>query len=305
MFWLDSVAVYIFEMMFRMAWHRFLGRISKSLTCLVRQKLGENVPPSINDIEVVHQSCHYIVVNKRYDVLINSNTPEDEVTVQTQLRRLFPNLANKELTHEFRFTHRLDFPTSGLLCIALHKRAAGEITKCFVKKLVDKYYLALVRGHVSKEMMDVELPIGDDMRDEWHGIRMATPVSPHAGYCKTAHTRLLVLQKGLYNNYPATKVLLKPITGRRHQLRVHMSESGHTIVGDFTYSNRCDIFPYRMFLHAYRLVIPSKLEYLDVRTDDPFSENDPRNKWVPLDTLNVLADASFKKLKIGTCKNNS
>lgn len=84
-----------------------------------------------------------------------------------------------------------------------------------------------------------------------------------------------------------------------------MSESGHTIVGDFTYSNRCDIFPYRMFLHAYRLVIPSKYEYIDVRTDDPFSENDPRNKWVPLETLNELIDESFDKLKNGRCKNTS
>lgn len=81
--------------------------------------------------------------------------------MQTQLRQLLPDLANQQLGHEFRFTHRLDFATSGLLCIALHKKAAGEITKCFMKKRVDKYYLALVKGHVSKEMLDVRLPIGE------------------------------------------------------------------------------------------------------------------------------------------------
>lgn len=57
-------------------------------------------------------------------------------------------------------------------------------------------------------------------------------------YCKrprSAMTRLRVLELGTYDNYPATKVLLKPITGRRHQLRVHCSALGHTIVGDFSY----------------------------------------------------------------------
>ncbi|KAK8727500.1 hypothetical protein OTU49_009586 [Cherax quadricarinatus] len=296
---LDETAVLIFEKMVCKAWHQFVWRVSKSLCHLFRQKLGHNVPPKITDIEIVHQSCHYIVVNKRYDVLINSDSSVDEVTVQTQLRQLFPHLASQKLGHEFRFAHRLDFSTSGLLCVALHRSAAAAVAKCFVHKRVDKYYLALVRGHVSKEMLDIYLPIGNDTREEWYGIKMATPLRRYAGHCKTAHTRLLVLQKGLYDGYPATKLLLKPITGRRHQLRVHLSESGHTIVGDFTYSNRRDILPYRMFLHAYRLIVPSEFEYIDVRTDDPFSENDPRNKWVPVETIHSLTDEAFDKLKLG------
>ncbi|KAG7170993.1 RNA pseudouridylate synthase domain-containing protein 1-like [Homarus americanus] len=299
MSWLDRVAAHILEKMVCLAWHRLVGRISKSLCQLMRQKLGDNVPPGITDLEIVHQSCHYIIVNKRYDVLINSNSSQDEVTVQTQMKQLFPDLASQNLGHEFRFAHRLDFSTSGLLCIALHKKAAAAVAKCFVHKHVDKYYLALVRGHVSKEMLDIYLPIGDDIREEWCGIKMATPLSRHTGRCKAAHTRLLVLQKGLYDGYPATKLLLKPITGRRHQLRVHLSESGHTIVGDFTYSNRRDIYPYRMFLHAYRLVIPSQFESIDVKTEDPFAEHDPRNKWAPVETLHELTKESFVKLKLG------
>lgn len=69
---------------------------------------------------------------------------------------------------------------------------------------------------------------------------------------RSAHTRLLVLQRGLFDSYPATKVLLMPTTGRRHQLRVHCSHIGHTIIGDYTYSRRKDTIPYRTFLHAYR-----------------------------------------------------
>jgi 23S rRNA-/tRNA-specific pseudouridylate synthase len=67
-------------------------------------------------------------------------------------------------------------------------------------------------------------------------------------------------------------ILLKPITGRRHQLRVHLSELGFCIVGDYTYSQRSDISPPRMFLHAFRLVLPNSIENLDILTTDPFTE---------------------------------
>lgn len=297
--WLERLGIVVVDGMVVFIWHRLKEKIAKNVCRFVRQKLGSNVAPTLQDIEVVYHSPHYIVINKRYDVLINSDSPDDEVTVQTQLRRLFPDLANPKLGHEFMFAHRLDYATSGLMCISVHKKAAGAITKCFVHKRVDKYYLALVRGHVSKEMLDISLPIGNDIRKEWEGIRMASPLSPFVGRCKTAHTRLLVLQKGLYNNYPATKLLLKPITGRRHQLRVHLSESGHTIVGDFTYSNRRDLFPFRMFLHAYRLVLPTEYEHIDVRTADPFVESDLRNKWTPVETINHLTEEAFAKLKLG------
>ncbi|ROT74030.1 RNA pseudouridylate synthase domain-containing protein 1 [Penaeus vannamei] len=297
--WSDAVRAYILEGMVHLAWFRIKEKIAKKVCQIIRQKIGVNVPPSIHDLEVVHHSPHYIIINKRYDILINSNSAADEVTVQTQLRRRFPDLVNPKLGHEFMFAHRLDFATSGLMCISVHKKAAGAVTKCFVHKRVDKYYLALVRGHVSKEMLDIYLPIGDDLRPEWRDVKMATPLSRHVGRCKPAHTRLLVLQKGLYDDYPATKLLLKPITGRRHQLRVHLSESGHTIVGDFTYSNRRDLSPYRMFLHAVRLAFPSEYEQVDVRTKDPFTEDDRRNKWIPVETLNELTDDAYLKLKMG------
>ncbi|KAG1687912.1 RNA pseudouridylate synthase domain-containing protein 1 [Nymphon striatum] len=61
-------------------------------------------------------------------------------------------------------------------------------------------------------------------------------------------------------------------TGRRHHLRVHCNYLGHTIVGDYTYSNSKDTLPHRMFLHAYKIVMPTTLEYVSVVTEDPFSE---------------------------------
>lgn len=70
------------------------------------------------------------------------------------------------------------------------------------------------------------------------------------------------------------------LAGRRHQIRVHCDFIGHRIVGDFTYSNRRDILPFRMMLHSYRIIIPTDIgEDVDVTATDPFSEDDKRCKW--------------------------
>ena len=119
-------------------------------------------------------------------------------------------------------------------------------------------------------------------------------------YCENprwAHTRLLILATGYYNNEPVTKVMLKLVTGRRHQLRVHCSWLGHTIVGDFMYSDRKDVSPYRMFLHSHRLVLPTPLENLDVSWGDIFGPSDVK-KWIPIRTLNAIDDSSYDKLDV-------
>lgn len=76
------------------------------------------------------------------------------------LSKLYPSLVNPKLRHYFHFVHRLDFVTSGVLCLALNKKAASAAALCFEKRLAKKYYMALVRGHVSGEMIDIKAAIG-------------------------------------------------------------------------------------------------------------------------------------------------
>lgn len=123
---------------------------------------------------------------------------------------------------------------------------------------------------------------------------MCCPENENEKYCKNprrAITKVMVLEKGYYNNKPVTKLLLKPITGRRHQLRLHLSEIGHCIVGDYTYSLRSDISPPRMFLHAFRLVLPNPIENLDILTIDPFTEKRLKYKWKKCIVYNELPHA--------------
>lgn len=205
--------------------------------------------------------------------------------MQTILREQFPHLVNHQLGHEFYFAHRLDYATSGLLCIPLTKKKCTEISQLFERRAVDKYYLAIVRGHIDLTEISIDIPIGEDIRYKTSNNKMCTNHDwEHCLSPKRCETKLVVLEKGFYDTEFATKILLKPITGRRHQLRVHCSQIGHPIVGDFTYSNHladCKISteqdhdcPSRMMLHAYRIKIPptSSDPALDLATEDPFKE---------------------------------
>ncbi|XP_029413630.1 RNA pseudouridylate synthase domain-containing protein 1 isoform X2 [Nannospalax galili] len=89
---------------------------------------------------------------------------------------------------------------------------------------------------------------------------------------KPSLTELLVLEHGLYAGDPVSKVLLKPLTGRTHQLRVHCSAVGHPIVGDLTYGQPegQEDQPFRMMLHAFYLRIPTQTECVEACTPDPF-----------------------------------
>ncbi|XP_077980465.1 RNA pseudouridylate synthase domain-containing protein 1-like [Glandiceps talaboti] len=237
---------------------------------------------TLDDISVLYKSENYVIVNKHYDVMINHQDPNHDVTVSNQLKRLHPELADTTVVHDFRFVHQLDYSTSGVLCLALNKSACAVATKLFQERLVHKEYVALVRGHIDKDFIEVEKEVAENLEDGCSHM-MCVPNESSQLYSnkKSALTHLQVQHRGRYDGKPATKVLLFPKTGRRHQLRVHCSSIGHTIIGDYTYSLRQDTEPYRMMLHAHRIIIPIPNEHIDVTAPDPFMpEIDP--KWQPL-----------------------
>ncbi|ODN02898.1 RNA pseudouridylate synthase domain-containing protein 1 [Orchesella cincta] len=257
---------------------------------IFRGPLGHAVDKTLDDIEILHDSPHFLIVNKSCDVILNHY--DRTVTVEKQLERLYPDLVNPSLKMSFYFCHRLDYSTSGVLCIAKHKKACAAAVKSFEQRKSQKFYLAIVRGLISEDILTISEPIGNDTREKFIKVRMATKSSPFCSHaCRDAKTKLVVLERGVCYDYPATKVLLRPITGRRHQLRLHLNHIGHTIVGDFTYSNRTDLHPYRMFLHAYKLALPNNIEDLDITTNDPFASFDVRNKWQPQQTVHTIESA--------------
>jgi len=245
----------------------------------------------LDKLKVLHESENFVAVDKLPDLIFNTNPPDTRLSLYEQLAFKFPHLIQPKLSHGFYVAHRLDYSTSGVVLVPLTKRAAAVASKQFEYRQTRKFYLALVWGNVKEDFIDIRVDIGKDTSEEWANIKMAPADSPVC--CdkpRDARTKLLVLERGLFRNKPATKVLLSPITGRRHQLRVHCDYLGHTIVGDFTYSNRKDVLSPRMFLHAHRLIFRSNLEDLDLVAEDSFT---PENfiDWKINDIVCDLNDA--------------
>uniref|UniRef100_UPI00358E7DE7 RNA pseudouridylate synthase domain-containing protein 1 n=1 Tax=Myxine glutinosa TaxID=7769 RepID=UPI00358E7DE7 len=252
--------------------------------------------PLHEPLNVLYHSGDFLVLCKPWDVLIDSvssnvisptssakdicTTPEKTLTIQQRLQRCFPTLIDPTTRHGFRLCHQLDFSTSGVLCVALSRRSAAAAFRCFKERLATKAYLALVRGRVEDDLI-LDQAIGNRPAGSTEGLMCVEGVGvPGCENPKPCLTRLTVLQIGFYDGQPASKVLLQPITGRTHQLRVHCSAAGHCVVGDFTYSGRSDTQPYRMMLHAFYLCLPLPNEDIQVTSTDPFlPEVDPC--WCP------------------------
>lgn len=261
---------------------------------------------------------------------------------------------------KLKFCHQLDYSTSGVMCLAFTRESCARISTCFQFRTAQKWYLAVVLGHLhtndllclnrndddnddvepteteletkkkkkkhgsskeellcrmqgvrvirdnssgddaEKESIQIETWIGNDL-DDARGFRMrnwnkldasvdsqavvtAQEEKMKLSDARLGETNCTILNRGYYlvpmpvsedqsqqgsadlnetaqttqppkfKRVPVTKVLLKPKTGRRHQLRLHMKHIGHAICGDATYAE--DFEAHRMMLHAWRLTLP-------------------------------------------------
>jgi RluA family pseudouridine synthase len=136
--------------------------------------------------------------------------------------------------------HRLDKDTSGIILFAKNKEAHKRFCSMFEKSEVEKKYLALVFGNMDSDSFKIEKPI-----KEFGSGRMG--ISEDG---KNAITEFKVLER--YDKY--TLVEAKPVTGRRHQIRVHLYWCGNPVVGDKLYGDMEKQKNYkRMMLHSYFL----------------------------------------------------
>ena len=168
--------------------------------------------------------------------------------------------------------HRLDMATSGILVLALNKDSHRHISKQFELRLTQKRYFARVHGHIEEDSGEVDLPLICD----WPN-RPKQMVDFERG--KKAITRFEVIERATDDAARRyTLVALYPITGRSHQLRVHMLALGHPILGDRLYAHdeALSMAP-RLQLHAESLSLthPTLEKWLHFKTPIPFSHYRP------------------------------
>ena len=165
-----------------------------------------------------------------------------------------------------RLVHRIDKGTSGVLVLATSRTAQRRISQAFARREVGKHYVAQVTGHVPRgTSLRIELPLKPGRKNRFRvaGLREEIRASrggwsiADAGEGAASATRVRVL--GLSRSGPARSMLaVQPLTGRTHQIRVHLAWVGHAVVGDGLYGvpDSAEQKASRLMLHAHRVVLP-------------------------------------------------
>jgi len=176
-------------------------------------------------LNIIHADDWLIIVDKPSGLLsVAGKGPEkaDSVVARTKVR--WPGA---------REAHRLDQDTSGLMMLAIDVETQRRLHALFFARKVEKRYIAVAAGHVQDETGQVDLPL---MKD-WPN-RPLQKVDHELG--KPSQTRWRVLERSSISTangeLPVTRLELEPLTGRSHQLRVHLREIGHPILGDIFYA---------------------------------------------------------------------
>ena len=157
--------------------------------------------------------------------------------------------------------HRLDMSTSGLMLFARGKAAQRRLSHAFAQREVHKQYVAVVDGLVEADAGEIDLPLLAD----WPN-RPKQKIDFNDG--KPALTRWRVLERDA--SARTTRLALEPVTGRSHQLRVHLLAIGHAIVGDALYAQPEALAKApRLLLHAQSLQLPHPVDGRELRFHSP------------------------------------
>jgi len=194
-------------------------------------------PPMTPYLSIVYQDDDLLIVNKPSGLLtVPGKDPKHADCLIARINRVFPTA---------KIVHRLDMATSGIICLAMHKEAHRNLSIQFQDRKTAKRYIARVFGKLEQETGSVDLPLTCD----WPN-RPKQMVDHDNGKPSLTHFKVLEYEQN------ATRVELTPITGRSHQLRVHMLSLGHPILGDKLYAHpEAFAMAPRLQLHAEMLTL--------------------------------------------------
>ena len=205
-------------------------------------------PPCEEEIKILHSDDHILIVSKPAGLL----SVPGRIIKDSVLQRVRFSFSGAEIVH------RLDLDTSGLLVLALSQHAVRELNRFFRERSIVKEYTAEVYGSIEHDMGVIALPIAAD----WER-RPRQRIDRLVG--KASSTRFYVQAR--FSN--STRLLLKPETGRSHQLRIHLANVGHPILG-------CDLYAHekafaaseRLLLHARYLAFKHPFTCEDLVYED-------------------------------------
>lgn len=232
----------------------------------------ENTEPVAEpfDFPILYEDESMLVIAKPAGVVVHPAAGNPTGTVVNALLGRYPHLAETLACTSGRpgIIHRLDKETSGCLAIAKTPEAQYKLSSAFASRETGKTYLAIVRGVPRRPEGEITGLIG---RHPVNRQKMAV-VERNGKY---AITRYCLKRSGLINGVPVSLMEVKILTGRTHQIRVHLSSIGIPVLGDATYGGTAAAIPgiSRQMLHAWKLRIPhpvtgEELEFTAPPPDD-------------------------------------
>jgi 23S rRNA pseudouridine1911/1915/1917 synthase len=235
-----------------------------SLTIPIREE-PEAVQPEAIPLTVVHEDAYIAVIDKPAGMTVHPGVNNETGTLVSAMLARWPQVAQMQIEEKRAgIVHRLDKDTSGLIVVALTDPARVALTAQFSERTVEKRYIALLERRPDTTTGRIDAPIA---RDPDQRKRMA--VVRHG---KPAVTEFTIIEDGFSGDQALIEAHI--LTGRTHQIRVHMAFIGCPIVGDRVYGYRKQrIRLKRHFLHAARLSFnhPVSGERLDFTSPLPAS----------------------------------
>ena len=201
------------------------------------------LPPCAGQIRILQEDPDFLLIDKPTRLLsVPGRHPQNRDSVIARLEQDYPGVS---------IVHRLDFDTSGVMVIPRNKAALSHISKQFQARTVSKHYTAVVAGLMEQDEGVIDLPIASDDGPKYKICRATG---------KPSITEYKVLSR---DEGPGTsRVFLHPITGRSHQLRLHLQAIGHPILGCEFYAGEFAQAADRLLLHA------TDLQFVHPRTGE-------------------------------------
>jgi 23S rRNA pseudouridine1911/1915/1917 synthase len=219
---------------------------------------AEPQPESL-PLAIVYEDEHLIVVDKPAGMAVHPGPGHAGHTLVNALLAHCPDLPGIGGVQRPGIVHRLDKDTSGLIVAAKDERTHQGLTRQLSERQMKKTYLALVEGRLQPDEALIDAPLGRDPNNRKRMMIRATNG-------REAQTRYRVREH--LDGY--TYLEASPITGRTHQIRVHLASLGHPIVGDIVYGRPSKLVG-RQFLHAWRLTLRHPISGAELSFEAPLA----------------------------------
>lgn len=218
---------------------------------------------------VVYEDDGLIVLNKPSGIAVHGGSGLDFGVIE----------AMREVTGKkyLELIHRIDKDTSGLLMISKKRSTLKVLQQHLVDKTIQKHYLCIAKGQPVMGEQRIDAPL---LRYTVANGERRVKVDAQDEQAKDSQTDIIVHSRFTINEQPVSLIEAKPLTGRTHQIRVHLAHIGHAILGDDKYNVHDKSGVHRLCLHAWRLDIPG-YEMITAPLPDEMADWLPKQTQLP------------------------